>query len=83
MPTVAQFDWLAFIEFVPVRNVCERHQHLVGSVTGSTELVEKVRKTKGDNKGKNRRGSRDVGAREATEVNGGFSRETRNKAEVR
>ena len=26
------------------RNVCERHQHLVGSVAGSTEVVEKVRK---------------------------------------
>ena len=79
---------LSFITFVPGRNVCERHQHLVGSVTGSTEVVEKVRKAEGDNKGKTRRGSRDVGGRdamgrEATEVNGGFSRETRNKAEVR
>ena len=66
----------------PDRNVCERHQHLVGSVTGSTEVVDRVRKAEGENKGKTRRGSRDVVGREAVEVNESFSRERRNKAEV-
>ena len=55
----------------------------MGSVTGSTEVVEKVRKAEGDKKGKTRRGSRDAMVREAAEVNGSFSRETRDRAEVR
>ena len=41
-----------------------------------------MRKAEGENKAKTRRGSRD-GVREAAEVNGGFSRETRERAEVR
>ena len=75
---------LTLIKFVPDRNVCERHQHLVGSVSGSTEVVEKAARKPDGEKGKNKRGSRDVGrgAVEEQEVKGGYSRETRNSAEV-
>ena len=75
------------------RNVCERHQHLVGSVAGSTEVVEKVRKPEKVEKvrksewGK-RRGSVDlkreeVESSEEEEKKGGGSKETKNKVEVR
>ena len=70
------------------RNVCERHQHLVGSGTGSLEVVGGVRKAERE-KGKRRRGGsrdvvREVESTEEQEVNGGdFTRETRKCAEVR
>ena len=71
------------------RNVCERHQHLVGSVTGSLEVVGGVRKAERE-KGKRRRGGskrdvvREVESTEEQEVNrGDFTRETRKCTEVR
>ena len=75
------------------RNVCERHQHLVGSVAGSTEVVEKVRKPeKVEKVRKTERGKRrgsdglkreEVESSEEEEKKGGGSKETKNKVEVK
>ena len=57
----------------------------MGSVTGSTEVVERAARKREGEKGKQRRGSRDVGreaGEEQEEVKGGYRREVRNSAEV-